>query len=249
MLMFARNRRIAMQTLKLGLYAAAFGIGFVVGPLLIRHLSSPPVLSGGASEHVPRVVAPTPAHLALAPDVFPLSAGLQGKRLGTSRQAADTRQRAAASARPSPDHTSRPVATTHSPLQSTVVSPPTPVHQTPTGRPPSTAVASKPATSVPGTDPSLSFVITPAADTPATAGAAQGAAQETPRFHIQAGVFTSQEQAQALVQRLQSLGYVATSSNEGDVYRVWVGGYFDRETAERLAAIIRKAGFDAVLVP
>jgi ATP-dependent DNA ligase len=56
-------------------------------------------------------------------------------------------------------------------------------------------------------------------------------------------------EAQALVQRLQSLGYAATSSDKSDAYRVWVGGYFDREMAERLAASLRKAGFVVVLVP
>jgi cell division septation protein DedD len=89
-----------------------------------------------------------------------------------------------------------------------------------------------------------SYVVTPAADTPAT----PQPAQQSLRFHVQVGIFNTQEDAQALVQRLQSLGYIATAA-AGDVYRVWVGGYLDRETAERLAANLRKAGFDAALVP
>jgi cell division septation protein DedD len=62
------------------------------------------------------------------------------------------------------------------------------------------------------------------------------------------GVFDTRDTARALVKRLESLGYAAASA-EDDVYRVWVGGYVDRETAERLAMNLRKAGFDAMLEP
>jgi cell division septation protein DedD len=62
------------------------------------------------------------------------------------------------------------------------------------------------------------------------------------------GIFDTRDTARALVKRLESLGYAAAST-EDDVYRVWVGGYVDRETAERLAMNLRKAGFDAMLEP
>ena len=218
--------RTALRPPMLAVYAIAFAAGFVIGPpLLMRPSGQPPVArwhgQGSAQGRASEHVQRV---------VTPL---------GTSGQVPDTRRRAAVSARPSPSSS-----------QPTVVSPPTPVRQTAIVRPPSAVAPPEPTTSVPGTDQPTSFVVvTPAPDTPATAGAAQGAAQETPRFHVQVGAFASQEEAQGLVQRLQSLGYVATSSNEGDVYRVWVGGYFDRETAARLAASMRKAGFNAVLVP
>jgi cell division septation protein DedD len=91
------------------------------------------------------------------------------------------------------------------------------------------------------------FVIAPS-DAPAGMGASLQAAGQTPRFHVQVGVFNARKDAQALIQQLKSLGYTV-SLGEDDVYRVWVGGYFDRETAERLAANLRNAGFDAVLEP
>jgi cell division septation protein DedD len=62
-------------------------------------------------------------------------------------------------------------------------------------------------------------------------------------------MFKVQTEADALVRRLQAAGYVATASSQGDVYRVFVGGYFDWKTADRLATTLRKAGFEAVLMP
>jgi len=90
-------------------------------------------------------------------------------------------------------------------------------------------------------------VVAPPADDTAPPGPQQSAA-EGPRFHVQAGNFSTAEGAQAFVKRLQTLGYIATAP-DGDGHRVWVGGYFDHDTAERLAATLRKAGFDATLVP
>ena len=92
------------------------------------------------------------------------------------------------------------------------------------------------------------FSVTAPADVPPRVGAIVGATDQSPRFHVQVGMFNSPENAQALVRRLHSLGYAATAA-AGDTYRVWVGGYFDRETAQRLAANLRKAGFDPVLEP
>jgi len=108
----------------------------------------------------------------------------------------------------------------------------------------SATVPRGPDTAAPDGGQQSSYVVTPAADTPAT----PLPVEQSLRFHVQVGIFNTQEDAQALVQRLQSLGYIATAA-PGDGYRVWVGGYFDRVTAERLAANLRKAGFDAALVP
>jgi cell division septation protein DedD len=236
-----------MRFVKLGVWVAAFGIGFVFGPLLIRYLTSPPVLSGNASERPQHVAAPTPRPTIAAPETSPSSDGSHGRRLDGPGQTPDIRQQAASS-QSSPDHTS-PSLATHSRAHTTVASPPIPVHQTAILRASSTVPASGPDTVAPRADQPLSIVVTPTSGTPATVDPTQQAVWETPRFHVEVGQFTSQEEAQALVQRLQSLGYAATSSDKSDAYRVWVGGYFDRETAERLAASLRKAGFVVVLVP
>jgi len=68
------------------------------------------------------------------------------------------------------------------------------------------------------------------------------------RFHIQAGSFGNRDGAVSLVQQLRDRGYAVTLV-EGPPYRVWVGGYLDRATAERLAANLQAAGFDATLTP
>jgi phage replication-related protein YjqB (UPF0714/DUF867 family) len=62
------------------------------------------------------------------------------------------------------------------------------------------------------------------------------------------GAFVQRQDAEALVLRLKSLGYAVTLT-EGPPYRVWVGGYLDRSTAEKLAAYLHVRGFDAVLTP
>jgi hypothetical protein len=36
---------------------------------------------------------------------------------------------------------------------------------------------------------------------------------------------------------------------DGPPYRVWVGGYLDRATAERLATYLRQSGLSPTLVP
>ncbi len=68
------------------------------------------------------------------------------------------------------------------------------------------------------------------------------------RFHIQAGVFGDRDHAGSLVKQLRDRGYAVTLV-EGPPYRVWVGGFLDRATAERLAANLQAAGFEATLTP
>jgi phage replication-related protein YjqB (UPF0714/DUF867 family) len=68
------------------------------------------------------------------------------------------------------------------------------------------------------------------------------------RFHIQAGAFGDRDSAASLVKQLRDHGYAVTLV-EGPPYRVWVGGYLDRATAERLASNLQSAGFDATLTP
>lgn len=68
------------------------------------------------------------------------------------------------------------------------------------------------------------------------------------RFHVQAGSFDNRDGAASLVKQLRDRGYAVTLV-EGPPYRVWVGGYLDRATAERLAANLQAAGVDATLTP
>lgn len=97
-----------------------------------------------------------------------------------------------------------------------------------------------------------SFFVVPAPDVPPDVPASEGGtrqpAVQSLRFRVQVGVFDTRDTAEALLHRLNSLGY-ASALDVDDVYRVRVGGYFDRDTAERLATNLRTAGFDAVLEP
>jgi cell division septation protein DedD len=68
------------------------------------------------------------------------------------------------------------------------------------------------------------------------------------RFHVQVGSFENRGGAMSLVQQLRDRGYAVTLV-EGPPYRVWVGGYLDRATAERLAANLQAAGFEVTLTP
>jgi cell division septation protein DedD len=68
------------------------------------------------------------------------------------------------------------------------------------------------------------------------------------RFHVQAGSFTDRDGAVALVRQLRDRGYAVTLV-EGPPYRIWVGGYLDRATAERLAANLQAEGFETSLTP
>jgi cell division protein FtsN len=65
---------------------------------------------------------------------------------------------------------------------------------------------------------------------------------------VQVGTFDVAQNAQALALRVRALGY-AVSVTPGPPYRVRVGGYVDRTTAEKLAANLHTSGFDALLTP
>ncbi len=65
---------------------------------------------------------------------------------------------------------------------------------------------------------------------------------------MQAGVFDSAQEADALARRLQKDGYSTTISKDAP-YRVWVGGYLDRPTAEQLIRNLQQVGFTATMVP
>jgi phage replication-related protein YjqB (UPF0714/DUF867 family) len=62
------------------------------------------------------------------------------------------------------------------------------------------------------------------------------------------GSFGDRDSAASLVRQLRDRGYAVTLV-EGPPYRIWVGGYLDQATAERLAANLQAAGFEASLTP
>lgn len=229
-----------MRLAKWTVYAIAFGVGLTCGLLLFKHAAQAPVTPGNARERVfLRAVASTPERAVTRPLALPSVATPPVTGNGKLRPDSGLSRDTVSSPRRSQPDTSAARASP-SPSPRITASPPIPAHQATVPQMSSAAAPPEPDTAA---QPS-SYVVTPAADTPAT----PQPAQQSLRFHVQVGIFNTREDAQALVQRLQSLGYIATAA-AGDVYRVWVGGYLDRETAERLAANLRKAGFDAALVP
>src|SRR5206468_10912864 len=69
-----------------------------------------------------------------------------------------------------------------------------------------------------------------------------------PRYRVQVGVFDDRKEAQALVSRLEGLGYAASMVG-GYPAHVCVGGLLDRRTAEDLRTRLQAAGFQAELMP
>lgn len=65
---------------------------------------------------------------------------------------------------------------------------------------------------------------------------------------MQVGAFDERQNAEALRLRIRSMGYAVTIT-DGPPYRVWVGAYLDRTTAQHLADNLHAAGFDTVLMP
>jgi cell division protein FtsN len=62
------------------------------------------------------------------------------------------------------------------------------------------------------------------------------------------GSFDVRQDADALAQQLEQHGY-STSVTKGAPYRVWVGGYLDRATANQLVSALRQIGVAATTVP
>jgi cell division protein FtsN len=67
------------------------------------------------------------------------------------------------------------------------------------------------------------------------------------RYHVQVGIFSNWQEAEALSFRLKALGYAVKVTGAGSLYRVWVGGHLDQSTAQRLAQNLQKVGFEATL--
>jgi len=246
-------------------YIAAFGVGLVVSPSLFRYLSQPPARPLRTVIRSPQVVAPVRPHSDSVPPAPPstagppldgtgglksdaalpaplLTAGPPPARAGASASTANTLRRAAPSAESSHVLAARRPASRFVPPRNPAPQPAPPQQPSHVAAPPRADTAEPP------DDQPSPVVVIPAPDTPQPGGNQQ-TTSETPRFHVQVGMFKVQAEADALVRRLQAAGYVATASAAGDGYRVFVGGYFDRQIADRLATTLRKAGFQAVLIP
>lgn len=83
--------------------------------------------------------------------------------------------------------------------------------------------------------------LSPAPGAPGTTGASWT------RYHVQVGSFDERQNADALAIRLRAGGYAA-SVTSGPPYRVWVGGYLDQATAQRLADGLKNIGLTPELV-
>jgi len=246
-------------------YTAVFALGFAVTAILAKHTApTVPPRHHVAAEPSLRTATSRPANP--LPARSPLVAGRPSSQSGAIRADSAglhvvTRTPSARTQRSTP-----PAPASHSSTASDAARAPAPTRTTSVGQTSGSAVpnnpgtqgssagpapdgtAGDPPTAAPAGTPPASVYLVPGAGTPAPAAGTPQPAWQTPRYHVQVGVFDKPEDADALVQRLHTLGYVATTS-EHDGYRVWVGGYFERETAESLAANLRKAGFDATLVP
>jgi cell division septation protein DedD len=64
---------------------------------------------------------------------------------------------------------------------------------------------------------------------------------------VQVGSFDERQNADALAIRIRASGYAATVTS-GPPYRVWVGGYLDQVTAQRLADGVKNLGLTPELV-
>src|SRR5438309_2636892 len=87
---------------------------------------------------------------------------------------------------------------------------------------------------------------------PAGAPAASGAGGHPPavggaggRYHVQVGAPVDKAAAAELARQLRALGY-AVRIVGAQPYLIWVGGYLDAPTAERLICRLRGHGFNAV---
>lgn len=227
---------------RLTAYTLVFGVGCALGVMLAVRPSTLPALHPSWQG----MIGPSHGNLAMPPAASRAGPEARTPPLLSSAPSRGVVRPAAPPTRRSHDATPRRPAT---PVPARVQA-----GLKPAAQQAGTARQTTDAIGVPGSDAAgtganqpSSIVVTPPQDAQRTAESQQ-TVWETPRFHVQAGTFTAEADADALVKRLQSLGYAATSS-DGDVYRVWVGGYFDRETAERLAANLRAAGVNAELVP
>jgi hypothetical protein len=224
----------AMRRVKLVAYAVAFGTGLVLGVMLVRPAPQSPVGSGktvGLSQYVS---TPSPSRPLRTTLVSPSDALPHERRARRPALGRDILEGVGFSIGPPPNRMVNLTAPRTSSMRDA----------TPRRTPPQQGTVRE--IRRPAARPRIGHS-RPLALKRQTLQKIPNQA-EIPRFHVQVGAFKVYEDARPLFRRLQSLGYAATLT-EGIPHRVWAGGYFDRQTAERLANNLRDAGLDAVLVP
>lgn len=73
-------------------------------------------------------------------------------------------------------------------------------------------------------------------------------AQAGARHHVQAAACDTLQDALAVAERLQSMGYSVSLASAGPWYQVTLAGEFDAATASRLVQTLQHAGFAAELI-
>lgn len=201
------------------LFFGSVGAGFMIGHTAFRYSTPQPQQ---AAKTGPVYTEPPAPPQAQAPEQSPPPGPVPAGGEKTPRAAAQPPAGPAIGGPPASGNAPAPAPTVPEPAPPTPAAP----QPQPGGAP---GVVVTPTSPLPGP------VTTPADDS-------------STRFHVQAGSFDEPQNAQALAVRLRSLGY-AVSVTAGPPYRVWIGGYFDKTTAERLADNLRNAGFDVTLAP
>lgn len=142
-----------------------------------------------------------------------------------------------------------PVASTGKPLESAA---PTPVRREPAAAAPEPTVAAQPETakSQAGQQPEVEQ---PAIEPTQQTAEPEATASATGMWAVQLGSFGNQENANKLAADLRKQNYTAflskLSTGNGDLHRVRIGPQKDRESAERVAAQLAKAGHKGQVVP
>jgi cell division septation protein DedD len=249
-----------------GLFAGSVGAGFILASVALRHsagagLVAAPSVPRPADQFGSPTVTPGPTAVTTgSPDDH--TAGVAGNAPAAAPLPPAARAVPnAPAARPSPVVSPGPYLRPSAPAGVTATAaagggatpaPPAPVTPAPGG----VATAPQPAPQpAPVVQPSATAPVTPTASAPeqtlppgATpiAPAAPAVAPGT-RYHVQVGSFDERQNADALAIRLRAGGYAATVTN-GPPYRVWVGGYLDPVTAQRLADGLKNLGLTPELV-
>ena len=142
-----------------------------------------------------------------------------------------------------------PVASTSKPPEAAA---PTPERREPAAAAPEAAAAAQPQTAAAQTEQQ------PEVEQPSTEPAQETAEPEatasaTGMWAVQLGSFGNQENANKLAADLRKQNYTAflskLSTASGDLHRVRIGPQKDRESAERVAAQLAKAGHKGQVVP
>ncbi len=249
---------LATATVMVALFAGALGAGLEIGRRAQHPSAVPAAIHGSRDMHSrgtplsparnaapPGGPRPTPARSVRAPRPAPSGAAPAST---ARRQGSPAGPRVPGPRRPRPDRRPPvPPPPAPSPAAGLPAGTSSPAPQAPAPRgaadEPAPGAVAPPPDPAPPAPSEIWIPVTP----PDASPAGSPAPEQEPRFFVQAGSFDVSQDAAALALRLQSRGYAVTVE-AGPPYRVRVGGYVDRPTAERLAGILRTQGFPATVV-